>query len=325
MSTALPEMKWQSGPGMPQSIPRQGMPIVFSPVEHSLVGFGGSPTTLDDTWSFSVKDDAWSTLILGTVSPPGRTGHCAAYLPTQNAVLFVGGHDDMNGAQTTPLYFTVGTPSFTPLPSPAPMPMAGCAAAFDAPISQAVVFGGMDTRLSDDTWLFDPATQTFTLAMPPSAPSARRDASLVVDPFGDEQTNARLLLFGGLADDGEVSDVWLWDGTEWGELGTLEDPVAAQTNDDPRPLGRSGAAVAVDPTRRILYVFGGLRQGTYLDDLWRLDLANLTWTHLSLPGAPVGRAFASVAYDPNVDRVMIFGGVGDAGTLSDGWALVPSM
>jgi hypothetical protein len=311
---------------MPQGIGRDGMPIVYSSIEHSLVGFGGSPTILDDTWSFSLKDDAWSTLILGTVAPLGRTGHCAAYLPTQNAVVFVGGHDDMNAPVTTPLYFTVGTPAFTPIPPTptAPMPTSGCAAAYDAPIAQAVIFGGESGQLSSDTWLFDGTTQTFSRAMPQGAPSARKDASLVVDPFGDETMSARLILFGGLAADGEVDDVWLWDGSDWGELGTTEDPLAAETNGDPRPVGRSGAAVAIDPTRRILYVFGGLREGTYLDDLWRLDLANLTWSHLTLPNGPTGRAFSSVAYDPNIDRLLIFGGVGDSGVLADGWSLAPT-
>jgi hypothetical protein len=45
---------------------------------------------------------------------------------------------------------------------------------------------------------------------------------------------------------------------------------------------------------------------------------------MQLAGAPVGRAYASVAYDPNVDRLLLFGGQGDAGVLSDGWSLVPS-
>jgi hypothetical protein len=328
MAVQLPTMVWGHGAGMPLGMGRAGMPLVLATANSTLVGFGGSPTSSSDTWSFSLHNDAWSTLILPAAPPPGRTGHCAAYLPPQNSALFIGGHDDAGQPQTTPMTLTIGTPAYVEVTGAGPQPTAGCAAAFSPPAERVVVFGGLvggapSPSPSDDTWLFDGVASSFAPAAPAHRPPARSGGALVADP-GAISSDARLLLFGGLGIGGELADVWLWDGSDWGELGTSADP-DAPTTDDPRPLGRSDAAVALDPTRRALYVFGGARLGALLDDLWRLDLRTLTWSRLHpAGGGPAARAQASAAYDPVLDRMLIFGGRGEAGPLADGWSLAPA-
>jgi len=325
MSLTAPTMVWSHNPGMPLGEGRAAMPIVLSPTERRLIGFGGSPTSATDTWAFSLRDDAWSTLVMGAVSPPGRVGHCAAYLPAQNHVVYVGGHDDTGAPQTAPVVLAVGTPGFLSVIGDAPTPASGCSAAYHQVRTSAVVFGGKtNTSVNAETWLYSPSSMSFTRATPAHTPDPRSGGTLVIDPGpSGEATTGRLILFGGASADLELADVWLWNGDDWGELGTTEDPDAMNT-DDPRPLGRTGAAVAVDPNRRLMYVFGGTRQGTLLGDLWRLDLRTLTWSRLTVAGGPSARESTSVAYDPILDRLMLFGGRGDSGSLSDGWSLSPA-
>ena len=319
MTPSLPTVTWQKSTDAPGSVTRAEMPIVLAPEQRALFGFGGVPLTQTDAWSFSLKDDSWSRITLGTTNPPGRDGHCAAYLPVQTKVLFVGGH----GPDSTPpasSLLAVGNDAYSSITADRPPAGDGCAAAYLVRSQGIVVYGGSTTP--DDTWLFDGTRSAYTKLSSPTTPGGRVGASLVEDPGGasDAGVTDFLLLYGGLHDGVESSGVWLFNGTSWGELGTTADPAASAT-DDPRPLGRAQAAVAFDPARHLLYVFGGARQGAYLADLWVLELATTTWHRLALAGGPVGRAGAAVAWDPVLDRMMLFGGRGDAGLLSDGWTL----
>ncbi|MEO6954044.1 MAG: kelch repeat-containing protein [Polyangia bacterium] len=319
MTPALPTVVWKKRTDAPGSVPRADMPIVIAPEQRALFGFGGMPLTQTDAWSFSLLDDSWSVVPLGTTNPPGRDGHCAAYLPVQTQVLFVGGH----GRDATPpasRLLAVGNDAYSPVTGDRPAAGDGCAAAYLSRTHGVVVYGGSSTP--DETWLFDGTTSTYTQQLPDNTPGGRVGASLIEDPgvASDAGVTDFVILYGGLENGVESTDVWIYNGTVWAELGTSADPVASDT-DDPRPLGRTQAAVALDSTRHLLYVFGGLRQGAYLADLWVLDLSTTTWHRLPIGGGPVGRAGASVAWDTVLDRMLLFGGKGDAGLLSDGWTL----
>jgi hypothetical protein len=317
-------MRWSRGAGTPLGEAHASMPLVQAPTARRLIGFGGLPLSDTRSWTFSLKDDAWSTLLSGSAPPPGRTDHCAVYLPELNQVLLVGGHDDLGAALPRSMLFPIALPAYSAVVGDGPVPTSGCAASYLPSLARAVVVGGSGpTGLSDDTWLFDGSTATYQLTSPPHRPIAASGAGLVYDPgVGPNASTGRLLLFGGLTATGESAALWRFDGQDWGELGTSSDPAATST-DEPRPLGRTRAAVTIDPTRRLLYLFGGARQGGLLGDLWRLDLRSLTWERLALPDAPSGRANASVAFDVVLDRLLLFGGLGEQGPLADSWVLSP--
>src|SRR5205823_5888513 len=62
----------------------------------------------------------------------------------------------------------------------------------------------------------------------------------------------------------------------------------------------------------------------FIDDIWVLALTGThAWTQLSIPGArPLARAGHSCLYDPNGDRMIVFGGgVPGAYDANDTWAL----
>src|SRR5688572_6456513 len=86
-----PKLRWKSSPGMPLGEGRAGLPLIRTTTDRRLIGFGGSPALADAVWAFSLRDDAWATLVRGTTPPPGRAGHCAAYVPPQNQIVYIGG------------------------------------------------------------------------------------------------------------------------------------------------------------------------------------------------------------------------------------------
>jgi len=54
---------------------------------------------------------------------------------------------------------------------------------------------------------------------------------------------------------------------------------------------------------------GDIMDSTYLNDLWCFDLTNRSWTNLTPVGEnPEARSYSSMAYDPTMQQVVMFGG-----------------
>lgn len=99
----------------------------------------------------------------------------------------------------------------------------------------------------------------------------------------------------------------------WSEIGGPPAAVSA-----PRRLTH---AAIHDPLRDRLVVFGG-SDGSFRDDTWVLPLdGSVAWMQLTTEGAPPpARRLHSAIYDPEHDRMIIFGGV-DTDFNNDVWAL----
>src|SRR5436189_274989 len=76
---------------------------------------------------------------------------------------------------------------------------------------------------------------------------------------------------------------------------------------------RYSPAIALDPVRRRIVMFGGMtlsQPPSYLDDVWALDLEGVpAWRRLVPDGnGPGGRDEACLVYDSDGDRMVLFGG-----------------
>lgn len=88
------------------------------------------------------------------------------------------------------------------------------------------------------------------------------------------------------------------------------------TSDAPRtPAARAGAALAYDPARRTLVLFGGL-SAVALADTWEW---NGRWHLRTPPGSPPARSGHAMIYDPARDRIVLFGGRNGTTFLDDTW------
>jgi cysteine-rich repeat protein len=211
--------------------------------------------------------------------------------------------------------------------------------AYDAERRRTVLFGGSANTNStfDDTWEWDGAT--WTLRTPATRPSPRRDGGMVYDA-----ARKRIVLFGGLAPGGQpLDDTWEWDGTDWREIvvttrpparnaaGMTYDPVRAVTvlaggggavprNDTwefdgttwrniataTTPADMTTSRFAFDGTHIIS--FGGFNGARATGTTYRYD--GQTWSVALAEGsAPSARGYAMLSYDPNRDRVIMFGGL----------------
>ncbi|MCI4324338.1 MAG: PKD domain-containing protein [Thermoplasmata archaeon] len=149
------------------------------------------------------------------------------------------------------------------------------------------------------------AWQNITRAEP--TPGGRNRAVFVEDPASKE-----VLLFGGYdaLGAGWLGDTWTISGATWTQLSPASSPVA-----------RSSASAAYDPGLGGVVVFGGYNYysaAPYYNDTWLFKDGN--WTNLSGTVAPSPRSEASMAYDPALDELVLFGGTTGAGVLNDTWA-----
>lgn len=91
------------------------------------------------------------------------------------------------------------------------------------------------------------------------------------------------------------------------------------------PAARTGAALAIDPAGDVL-LFGGQGPSGPLADTWRWNGSD--WTQIATPHSPPATAWHALAYDDSRQRVVLFGGSGNAGTWEfDGadWRVVATL
>jgi N-acetylneuraminic acid mutarotase len=192
--------------------------------------------------------------------------------------------------------------------------------AYDSESDVTVIFSGIDyenpSTLVDQTWAYDLNTDSYLNLSPVLAPAARVAAGMVYDTQND-----RSILFGGLLSltSQMASDsTWTYDynTNNWTDVS----PAFA-------PSPRLGSYMTYDSESDRVILFGGVSlspSSMVYNDTWAYDLDSNSWEEMSPSSAPNARYGASITYDTESDRVLIFGGNPDAtttsNTYSDTWA-----
>jgi hypothetical protein len=186
------------------------------------------------------------------------------------------------------------------------------AMAYDAARNRVVLFGGRFSayQTAGDTWEWDGDSGSWTERIPAgSRPQPRCLHSLAYD-----HARGTVLLFGGELFGGNVEyfgDTWEWDGAS----STWTDRTPASS-----PAPRSRHALAYEPIREKVFMFGGSRDHNHFADAWEWSGAAGTWTQTNWEGdGPAARSRHTLAFDATRGTTVLYGGEGDAGPLSDLW------
>lgn len=200
-----------------------------------------------------------------------------------------------------------------PVAIPVPGPRFYHAMVADPVGDRLVVFGGGSPFYGDLWTIALGGTPIWSRLLPSgTGPGARQEMG-----FAYDSARNRLLCFGG--NDGVLrNDVWalsLGASPAWTHLFPTGAP----------PAPRRSPAAIYDPVRDRLIVYAGYDGSTSLGDVWALSLSGTpVWTMLSPGGtAPEPRNTVPATYDPDGDRMLVFGGF-DTFTqlfLNDLWAL----
>src|SRR5262245_44641906 len=131
----------------------------------------------------------------------------------------------------------------------------------------------------------------------PTSPIARIENAMVYD-----SVQRRMVNFGGYdINFNRMNDMWEYEG--------LSRPWANVTPAS-GPSRRQGSAMAYDPVRQRILMFGGMDDnGTVIGDTWEWSTVSKTWTPLSPSPAPVARAGSRMVYDAVNDRIVLQAGV----------------
>jgi hypothetical protein len=128
-------------------------------------------------------------------------------------------------------------------------------------------------------------------------PPGRLGHVAVLDPVGN-----RMIVFGGARNSAYLYDTWSLslDTHAWTRLAPTGTP----------PDGREWACAVYDPLRNRVLLLGGMKAIGPSGELWALGLSGTpAWSLLSTTGTTPGtRTNAAAIYDPNGDRLVIFGG-----------------
>lgn len=186
----------------------------------------------------------------------------------------------------------------------------GTRAVYDSESKRVIVFGGAHSDLNpvDETWAYDPVTDTWTQMHPRITPPARFWHAMAYDSPAD-----RVVVFGGEGDLGQSDfyDTWTYDFNRdtWTQV---------QTNS--APPGRHYHAMAYDAGAQRTVLFGGADVGEApMGDTWLLDLQGGRWIPVQTSG-PSARAWHAMAYDADQRVVVLFGGGETRGKfLNDVW------
>ena len=260
--------------------------------------------------------NVWTTLSPST-APSARYGHDMVRDSSSGRILLFGGITGLNilDASNDTWAYDPGANTWTNLrPSePLPPPRFAHVMEYDPFTKRVILFGGRraSTRLND-TWAYDPATNTWTDLNPAGpVPPAREASDMVYDP-----SSGRLIMFGGLSGTGDLlNDTWAYD------------PVASTwTNLNPAgtlPPARCLHSMAYDPGTHRVLLFGGWSASAdpsgVVGDMWAYDPAANTWTEISPAGTVPSPRYSSLVYDSS-NGLMILSGGGHEET----WAYDPA-
>ncbi len=319
-------------PSGPVPAPRQSFSMAYDELRQRTILFGGNHIgvpDLPDVWEWDGQ--AWLETPPASgdlAAPTARSGHVAAFSPAVGRMLVFGGV-----AATFPPEFPEELWQWDSgarrwqawlASEERPSGRVGHATAYDAARAVTVVFGGLNASGGlADTWEWDGSGwRDRTPADPASSPSARRSA-MAYDP-----ERGVVVLFGGSDDQNHVyvDDTWEWDGLTWTRRCDGEPPEDTCAS---VPNARFMHAMAYDPVRRVVVLFGGdwIEDGHhYLQDTWEWD--GVAWTEVTPadPG-PSARSGHALVTDTGRGRLVLVGGWPysdpDAYALTwawDGWA-----
>lgn len=276
---------WQQRIATPRPSPRAEPAMAYDPVRQRTVLQGGTTglyTAASDLWEWD--GTSWQLM---TSTLPRRTGHQAAWHAGSNKVLMYGGYNTASG----------------PLPGGDRTVRSWDGAVF-----------GLEWENDNGRWLGSLGNSLVSVGAngvfewienrwhrigtaPPNPNFSQSDAMSLVE----DTLRQRLVLIDG---QGVLQE---FDGVAWhGPFANTFPP-------------RLRAAVAFDPARGVVTLFGGYSFGTQSlrNDTWEWN--GNSWTAVALANPPAPRSDAALGFDPVLGVMLLHGGSNTGFPVTDTW------
>ncbi len=276
----------QAGP-----VGRQGAFAVYDAARRQLVMFGGG--SLGDTWLRT--GTTWSPAT-GFVQPSPRVAAAAAYDPLRKKVVMYGGNggcgyctlSDETWEWDGRRWESVGA---------GPTAQSGGWLDYNTSSRTMMLFGGTSDVSPRDLYQFDGVSWS------PAASGTRGDTYVRRTCMAYDRSAGQVVTFGGRDRDNGTAEDTTW---SWTAVGGWITPGPSTV-----PPRRFQQPCAYDPVRERTVMFGGRGEnyGT-LGDVW--EWTGGDWQALAATG-PAGRFGTSLAYNGDLQRMVLFGNAPGAG------------
>ncbi|MGB8298982.1 MAG: kelch repeat-containing protein [Polyangia bacterium] len=284
--------------------------VLFGGMEKPQTGLSGVPK--QDTWEWDPSASNWSNRTIAGSKPSPRYGHAVAYDPGSGATVLVGGFDIDTGNALADVWEWDPTSAawsqrFTGSEPNLPQASLYASLVTNSALDRLyLVGGGIDLYSNAPAgviWEFNPATTTFTDRTPQLTqpwPPPRSNPAVAFCP-----TTGKTYVFGGMdPNNAFLDDLWEWDGSSW-----------TQVQSDVRPAARTDTAMAYDPARKSLIVYGGTGNppvggdtDVILVDTWEWNPGTGKWGQLFPKSSPEPRYRHAMVSDSGRSKLLLFGG-----------------
>ena len=300
---------------------RSGQTAIYDSAREQMIVFGGAHG--GEVWALSLSGNPeWNPIVASGTQPASRASHTAVYDPIRDRMLVFGGDPITQALPTGELWELTlsGAPTWNRLtPSGAtPHQRKKHTAVYDPVRDRMVIFGGYDgSTASNDVWVLSLSGAPAWTELSPTGtpPSPRFGHTAIYDAARD-----RMLVFGGW--DGIGFDPTVWSLSLSGSPTWSTVSVSGSS-----PPGRWGHAAIYDPVHDRIIMFGGgtIHYPHEENGVWELTLSGSPQWSMLNPSGPASliNEYQSAFYDPERDRMVVFGG-GGLSPYSHGWALALS-
>jgi hypothetical protein len=263
---------------------------------------------LGDTWVYSYTANSWTRLVL-TPSPSARSNHAMVYCNETNEIILYGGQGPSVNPTDTWSFSPVTQTWSQVVTATNPGVHHSLAMAYDPQENAVIVFGGFgdDSVERDDTWMFDCDTREWSELTPTTAPLARYGHVMVYD----EVINKIVMTSGNTASQGHQQDTWTLDvaTSNWTELSPTGNPDRLKW-----------PSMTYDSETQKCILFGGQIGDNAVHRTWVYDALTDTWTRRYPSVAPDSRINTGLAFDPENNVTILFGGATvEIETFDDTW------
>ncbi len=292
--------------------------MAYDPVDQYVVLFGGDGPSgiLGDTWVF--QNGQWADLTGSQTSAPAA--RCVAAMTwdaKDGYVLLFGGYNEDGTYYNDTWSFVHGSWSEITT-STAPSPRWRSVIAYDATDQYVVLFGGTPNDATGealhDTWTYAGGNWTNITSDVAGAPPSTYRASAVWDA-----ADGYVLMFGGCTDSTcPTQDTYSYVNDTWTDL---------TSSDGTAPSARVYTWMTWDNATNQVILFGGGSSdtGPGLNDTWAFAGGKWYDESANLSIAPEARGWQTMAYDPQFDSVILFGGYTGSSYFGDTWSYGPEL
>jgi hypothetical protein len=280
--------------------------MAYDAAQQQLVLFGGTSynapgAPFGDTWL--LNGTSWTQANTPSAPAP-RIAHAMTYDSIRHRVVLFGGYNFGSPPNPWGDTWEWDGVSWTQKSTSGPVGRWFTAMAFDIAGNRVILFGGYKYQNPnwvplDDTWAWNGTAWT---QVPATGPSARTAHAIAYDA-----ARGQIVLFGGISSVNQpIDDTWVLSGNSW----------IPKFPPQPRPAARLTHALAYDAARQRVVLFGGsldANGSVVKNDTWEWD--GSVWTQQSPSRSPSERQMHALAYDSDIQRIILFGGIG----LDDTW------